>query len=76
MRVRNSVMVLLGVLVMVLPFLGLPGWMKTILFVVLGFVVAVVSYFSGVAHRSGDMTTPLHSSSVQNQAHDGVHPQA
>lgn len=72
MRVRNSVMVLLGILIMVLPFLGLPGWMKTGLFVVLGFVIAVVSYFSGVTHRSGDMIHPA----MPTQENGGGYPRA
>lgn len=55
-------MVLLGVLVAVLPFLGFPGWMKTGFFVALGLVIAVVSYFSGVAYRSGDMNHSMGSS--------------
>ena len=83
MRVRNSVMVLLGVAVMVLPFLGFPGWVKTAFFVVLGFMIAIISYFAGVAHRSADLM-PLVGSSVKGtqEGHHipsenvGEHPQA
>lgn len=62
MRVRNSVMVLLGVLVAVLPYLGFPGWMKRLFFVALGLVIATISYFAGVAHRGDDMMSQINSS--------------
>lgn len=50
MRVRISVMVLLGVSVMVLPFLGFPQTVKTILFAILGFAIAAISYFSSIVY--------------------------
>ncbi|OHA84300.1 MAG: hypothetical protein A2408_00810 [Candidatus Yonathbacteria bacterium RIFOXYC1_FULL_52_10] len=50
MRVRISLMVLLGASVMVLPFLGFPQVVKTVLFAVLGFAIAAISYFSSIVY--------------------------
>lgn len=41
----------LGVLVAIMPFLGLPGSWKTPLYFILGGAIAGASYYSGVAKK-------------------------
>ncbi|MHB8651681.1 MAG: hypothetical protein ACYC8S_00925 [Minisyncoccota bacterium] len=50
MRVRISVMVFLGIFVAVVPLLGFPLWIKTVLEGIFGITIAVISYFSSIVY--------------------------
>jgi len=49
---KNTTIIFLGVLVAVLPALGFPTWMRTILFVAIGLGIAVLAYLSSVVYCS------------------------
>ncbi|HYF10367.1 MAG TPA: hypothetical protein VD967_02065 [Candidatus Paceibacterota bacterium] len=49
----------LGVLVAVMPFLGLPGSWKTPLYFILGGAIAGASYYSGVAKKKHAPGKPI-----------------
>lgn len=80
MRVRISVMVFLGIFVAVVPLLGLPLWVKTILEGIFGITIAVVSYFSSIVYcvnckkavspnQDDVLPTPSFSHENHNNAH-------
>lgn len=54
--------IILGILVAIIPFLGLPSGLKTLLFVVLGLAIAVLSY---AAERNAE------DGSVENTSPEG-----
>jgi hypothetical protein len=49
---KRAAVIFLAVLVAVLPFLGFPGVVRTALFVVSGFIIAAITYFSSVTYCS------------------------
>lgn len=49
---KHGAIILLGMLVAVLPFLGFPSWMRTILFVMSGLGIAILAYLSSVVYCS------------------------
>lgn len=49
---KHTAMAFLGILVAVLPILGFPSWVRTILFVISGLGIAVLAYLSSVTYCS------------------------
>ena len=47
---KNTAVIFLGVLVAVLPALGFPSWVRTIVFVFSGLGIAVLAYLSSVVY--------------------------
>jgi hypothetical protein len=41
---KRQVLILIGVWIIVLPFLGFPEWLKTIFFAITGLYIAIIGY--------------------------------
>ena len=60
---RNKLYLFLGVLIMIMPFLGLPALIKTMVFVAIGFIMVLISVIAHTQRRSEQLAEP-HDSSV------------
>ena len=43
---KDTTTIVLGILIAIIPFLGIPGTWKTVLFIVLGLVIALIAFFA------------------------------
>ena len=64
---KNGIIILLGILVVIIPFLGFPGAWKTFFIVISGLVIAGITFLNVVRERGAPPKT-LH----QNDISDGL----
>lgn len=49
---KHTAIIFLGILVIILPVMGLPSWMRTLLIIFAGAGIVVLAYLSSVAYCS------------------------